>query len=169
MPWFAVQVAPQHERKVANILEYKGHQQYLPTHTVTRKWSDRVKTLEQPLFPNYVFCRIDPLAMKPVLATAGVVRIVGFGGKPYPVQEEEIAAIQQIVKSGWKTVAVVRPQIGERVQVIEGPLKGITGILSRIDKKNHFVVSIEAIMKSIAVVVDAQMVTLTDGVIRQPA
>lgn len=162
-PWFAVQVMSLHEKKVASILTYKGYEQFLPVQKVTSKWSDRTKTLERPLFPNYVFCRMDHKAMRPVLATPGVVRIVGFGGKPYPVRDEEIVAIQRLVGAGCEAVAVALPKIGERVQVLEGPLKGITGILTRIKNRNHLVVTIEAIMKSVAIVVDAQTVAVTSS------
>lgn len=162
-PWFAVQVMSLHEKKVAAVLAYKGYKQFLPIERVTSKWSDRTKTLERPLFPNYVFCRMEHGTVRPVLATPGVVRIVGFGGKPYPVREEEIVAIQRLVSAGCEPVAVAHPKIGERVRVLEGPLKGITGILTRIKNRSHLVVSIEAIMKSVAIVVDAQMVTVASG------
>jgi transcription antitermination factor NusG len=98
-----------------------------------------------------------------VLATPGVVRIVGFGGKPYPVRDEEIMAIQRLVTAGCEAVEVAHLKIGERVQVLDGPLKGITGILTRIENRNHLVVTIEAIMKSVAIVVDAQMVAATSS------
>lgn len=162
-PWFAVQVMSLHEKKVAAMLAYKGYEQFLPVQRVTSKWSDRTKTLERPLFPNYVFCRMDHGAARPVLATPGVVRIVGFGGKPYPVRDEEMMAIQRLVSAGCEAVAIAQPKIGERVRVSEGPLKGITGILTRIKNRSHLVVTIEAIMRSIAVVVDAQMVTVASS------
>jgi transcription antitermination factor NusG len=163
-PWFAVQVMSLHEKKVAAMLAYKGYEQFLPIQRVISKWSDRTKTLERPLFPNYVFCRMDHGAARPVLATPGVVRIVGFGGKPYPVRDEEIVAIQRLVSAGCEAVAVAQPKIGERVRVLEGPLKGVTGILTRIKNRSHLVVTIEAIMKSVAIVVDAQMVTAAGSV-----
>lgn len=156
--WFAVQVAPQHERKVATILAHKNYQEFFPIRTVTHKWSDRIKVLEEPLFPGYVFCRTMQTALRPVLATSGVVRIVGFGGKPYPISEEEIAAIQGILSAGLEPLAVTRPKIGQRIQICEGPLKGLIGILTRINNQNHLVVSIDAIMKSIAIIVDIRMV-----------
>ena len=158
MQWFAVQVAPQHEKKIAAVLEYKGYQLFLPMHTVRHKWSDRTKVLEQPLFPHYVFCRIQQTAMRPVIATPGVVRIVGFGGKPCPVREEEIFAIQRIVDAGLEAIPVAQPRVGDRIEVQEGPLKGIMGIVTRINNRNHLVISIATIMKSIAVVIDGQMV-----------
>lgn len=160
-PWFAVQVMSLHEKKVAAMLAYKGYEQFLPVQKTTSKWSDRTKVLERPLFPNYVFCRMDRGSARAVLATPGVVRIVGFGGKPYPVRDEEILAIQRLVSAGCEAVAVAQPKIGERVRVLEGPLKGITGTLTRIKNRSHLVVTIEAIMKSVAIVVDAEMVAVT--------
>ncbi|PYV81621.1 MAG: hypothetical protein DMG05_29645, partial [Acidobacteria bacterium] len=55
--WFALVVRSQHEKMVASVLHSKGYEEFLPLYTVKRRWSDRIKQLELPLFPGYVFCR----------------------------------------------------------------------------------------------------------------
>src|SRR5262245_944913 len=104
--WFAVQVMPKHEKKVAAMLAYKGCTHFLPCRKVSNKWSDRMKVIEQPLFPNYVFCLVGNEEFRVVLDVPGVYRIVGFGGKPCPVADQEIHALQKIVGSGLNAMPI---------------------------------------------------------------
>ena len=153
--WFAVQVVPRAEARVAVLLEYKGYQSFLPTYKVRRKWSDRIKTVDLPLFPGYVFCRSQGAAAGLIVATPQVVRIVGCGGKPSPVDDQDIDALKKIEKSGATTQPCLYLRIGDRVQIKSGPLSGITGILAEIRNERRLVISIDAIMKSVSVDVDA--------------
>src|SRR5882757_2803627 len=98
--WFAIQSAPKAEKKVAECLTHKGYRCFLPLYRSQRKWSDRTKVLELPLFPGYVFCRMRKDVSAPIRATPGVIRIVGFGDKPYPIPDSEIESLQQIVSLG---------------------------------------------------------------------
>jgi len=158
--WFAVQVSPRAEKKVADHLTYKGYQSFLPLYKATRRWSDRKTVLELPLFPGYVFCRMTESSAGLIVATPGAVRIVGFGGKPYPVSDTEIGALQQIVESGIHAVPFVPYlRIGERVEIKDGPLSGITGIIVQIKNQRRLVVSVDAVMKSISIDVDAYEVS----------
>jgi transcription termination/antitermination protein NusG len=153
--WFALHVAPRHEKRVASVLSYKGYQQFFPTYQSRRKWSDRVKTLELPLFPGYVFCRImHGIAAGLLLTTPGVIRVVGFGGKPYPVPDHEIDAIQKIALCP-DIIPVPYLKVGQKVRICNGPLSGIAGMLTHIKNRRRLVVSVELIMRSIAVDVDA--------------
>jgi transcription antitermination factor NusG len=154
--WFAVQVSPRHEAKVACLLGYKGYQHFLPTYKSRRTWSDRSKTLELPMFPGYVFCRtVDKIVHGLVLATPGVIRVVGFNGKPYPIADEEIDAIRKAVLSP-DALPCPYLKVGQRVRITDGPMAGVTGILTQIKNRHRLVISVELIMKSIAVDVDAR-------------
>jgi transcription antitermination factor NusG len=158
--WFALQVAPHHEKKVATILEYKGLEQFFPTYKSKRQWSDRTKVVIQPLFPGYVFCRSQGSKMAPILATPGVNRIVSFGGKPCPVADEDIAALQRIVSVGVDPRPFPYLTTGQRVRIIqEGPLFGIVGVLTKVKNRTRLVVSVDLITKSISVDVDQRDVT----------
>lgn len=152
--WFAVQVAPRHEKKVASILSYKGYEQFVPTYESRRIWTDRSKMIELPLFPGYVFCKITHKAVTGlVIATPGVVRVVGFSGRPYPIPDHEIDAIRKF--SSFPHVSPVPYlKVGQKVRINSGPLSGITGILAQIKNRHRVVVSVDLIMKSIAVDVD---------------
>ena len=78
--WFAVRVRPQRERRVVDAFRHKGYEPFLPLYRSKRSWSDRVKEIELPLFPGYVFCRFQAASRLPIVTTPGVVYVVGVGG-----------------------------------------------------------------------------------------
>ncbi len=74
-PWFALQTRSRYEHFVAAMLRGKGYELFLPVYTCQRRWSDRIKELELPLFPGYLFCRFNPLDRFPILVTPGVIQV----------------------------------------------------------------------------------------------
>lgn len=161
--WLALQVAPQHENKVATILDYKGFEQFFPTYNSKRHWSDRVKIIMRPLFPGYIFCRSPRSKTAAILATPGVNRIVSFGGKPCVIPDEEIARLHSIVKAGMDPRPFPYLNTGQRVRIIrDGVLFGMVGILTKIKNRSRLVVSVDMIAKSISIEVDYQDVASED-------
>jgi transcription antitermination factor NusG len=153
-PWFALRIWSQKEKLVAAALESKGYEHFLPLYRCRRRWSDRVKEFELPLFPGYLFCRFDPNHRLPILVTPGVMLIVGIGKIPVPVDEGELAAIQSIVTSGLKTEPWPYLQIGQKVRIERGSLEGVEGILVAIKKPHRLVVSVTILQRSVAVEID---------------
>lgn len=153
--WFAVQVVPHHERAVDALLGCKEYERFLPTHTVKRNWSDRVKTLQQPLFPGYIFCRCRQAAVTSILRTSGVIRILSFGGRPCSVPDSEIEDLRQVIHSKKQTYAVPFLSVGCKVQMKAGPLVGIVGIVTKFKKRDRLVLSVESVMRGVAIEVDA--------------
>src|SRR5579862_5761397 len=98
--WFAVRVRSNFERVAAIHLRERGYQEFLPTYTTRRNWSDRVKTVEKPLFPGYVFCSFDPYQRLPILTTPGVLHVVGIGKEPAAINQAEIEAVWRTLQSG---------------------------------------------------------------------
>src|SRR5579872_7381739 len=98
--WYALTTRHQHERQIGQCLEWKGFSTLVPCYRVKRRWTDRMKEIETPLFPGYVFCRMLPRERSAALGTPGVAGMVRFGGVPAPVRDEEIAALQAAVASG---------------------------------------------------------------------
>src|SRR5512140_1203738 len=92
LPWYALHVRPRYEKQISQTLKSKGFEEFLPLYTSRRRWSDRWKTIEFPLFPGYMFCRLSEEVRLPVLTIPGVIRIVGVGGQWIPVSEQEIQA-----------------------------------------------------------------------------
>jgi len=104
--WYAVETQPRVEKAVCSVLRNKGYELFLPLYQSRRRWSDRIKELELALFPGYLFCRLSAgQRTLPLLTTPGVRRIVGVGRTPVPIPDEEIAAVQAIMRSGcWRNL-----------------------------------------------------------------
>jgi transcription antitermination factor NusG len=153
-PWFAIHIRTRYENFVATQLRDKGYELFLPLYNCRRRWSDRIKELELPLFPGYLFCRFDPLNRLPILMTPGVFRVVGIGKSPFPVDDAEIAAIQAAIRSGLHTQPWPFLQIGQRVKVEFGPLCGLEGILISLKGRHRLVLSVTLLQRSMAVEVD---------------
>src|SRR4051794_63429 len=95
--WFALRTASGREKAVATQLQSKGYEEFLPSYRIKRRWTDRTKELDLPLFPGYLFCRFAFNNRLPILVTPGVKLIVGFGRVPTPVSVAEIEALQRVV------------------------------------------------------------------------
>ena len=153
-PWFAVLVRTGREKTANMLLENSGYECFLPVSKNTRRWSDRAKVIEVPLFPGYLFCRMNPHNRLTVLMTPGVMQIVGVGKTPISVEEEEIAAIQHVQKSGLSAMPWPYMQIGNVAQILEGPLRGLTGIIVKIKSGMKLVLSVSLLQRSVAVEVE---------------
>jgi transcription antitermination factor NusG len=157
--WFALRIKPQREKIVASALRSKGYEEFLPLYRCRRRWSDRIKEMDLPLFPGYVFCRFDVHSRLPILVTPGVLLIVGVGKTPSPVDDSEIAALQSIVKSGLQAEPWPFLKIGQRVRIEHGSLEGVEGILVAIKKPYRLVVSVTLLQRSVAVEIDHHWAT----------
>lgn len=152
--WFVLTVKPQHEKVAARVLRDKGWEDFLPLYRSRRRWSDRLKEIELPLFAGYVFCRFAPEDRAPVLRTPGVRSIVTFDGRPAPVSDEEIAAMRQAAGSGLPVEPWPFLRAGQPVRIERGPLSGLRGVLVRAKDNWRVVVSVELLQRSVAVEVD---------------
>ena len=157
-PWFAILARTGREKTANLLLENSGYECFLPVSKSTRRWSDRTKVIEVPLFPGYLFCRMNPHNRLTVLMTPGVMQIVGVGKAPIPVEEEEIAALQRVQKSGLSAMPWPYMQIGNVAQILEGPLRGLTGIIVRIKSRMKLVLSVSLLQRSVAVEVQRNWV-----------
>lgn len=157
--WFALQVVPRREKRVTSLLEYKGHEAFLPTYQVRRNWSDRIKTLDQPMFPGYVFCRFHKTGSGLVLATPGVIRVVSFGGKPSPISGQEITGLQRINQSGVDVSPYPYAQVGQKVRITNGPFADLVGVVIQVRNQRRLVVSVDTILKAISIAIEAEDVT----------
>jgi transcription antitermination factor NusG len=156
--WFALHVRSRHDKLVAANLRVRGMEPLLPLYRSRRRWSDRTRVMDLPLFPGYVFCRFNPEMLLPILMTPGVVRVVSASKRPCPVAEEEIAAIQRIVSSGSTVEPWPYLQTGQKVRILDGPLFGIEGILLDVKNRRRLVVSVHLLQRSVAVEVDRECI-----------
>ena len=158
LQWFGLRVRSNFEHQVSRLLRAKGIEEYLPAYRARRAWSDRVRELELPLFPGYVFCRISRDARAGVLATSGVVTLVGDRDRPLPIDESELAAVRKMVASKSAVEPWPFLRIGQKVRVNRGPLAGIEGILLQVKSSYRLVVSVTLLGRSVASEIDSAFV-----------
>jgi len=163
MHWFALTVKPRHEKAVTEHLSARSLEAYAPVYRERRRWSDRVKTVELPLFPRYVFCRFSFADRLKVIGMPSVQSVVGFGGEPVPVPDEEIDAVRMLVGSGLAVAPWHYLRIGQRVRIREGPLSGLEGILAREKSGYRVVINVELLQRGVAVEIDRNFVGTIDG------
>jgi len=153
--WYAAYTCAQHEKRVAEQLAKREVEHFLPLYSSVRRWKDRRARLTLPLFPGYIFVRLALQDRLCVLQVPGVVRLIGFGGLPTELSNEEV----EVLRSGLADKLHVEPHpfltVGRRVRIICGPLAGFEGFLQRKKNNFRFVVSIELIRSAFAVDVDA--------------
>jgi transcriptional antiterminator NusG len=158
-PWFALQVRAYREMAVADHLRGKGYEWFLPQYKCRKRWSDRVKIVDAPLFPGYLFCRFNPQNRLPILKTPGVFQIVGCNGMPIAVDEMEIKAIQALVASGMPNQPWPFLAVGDRIRIESGPLRDLEGILVKFKGEHRLVLSVTLLQRSVAVEIDSAFVT----------
>ncbi|MCD6165698.1 UpxY family transcription antiterminator [bacterium] len=156
--WYALYTRSRHEKKVDAQLKEKGIESYLPLHTVIRQWSDRKKKVEEPLFRCYVFVHLALKDRLRALQTEGVVRMVSFGGKPSVIPDSQIEAVKRLLQEGLVVEPYQYLKEGQWVEVVQGPLTGLQGILIEKRGSQKLVVSIDSIRQSISVQIDARLV-----------
>jgi transcription antitermination factor NusG len=163
--WFAAYTATHHEKSVSQQLAERGVESFYPTYKTRRQWKKRApETAELPLFPNYVFVRIARGERVAVLGTPGVFSLVGSGQKPWELPEREI----EVLRSGLHERKVEPHEflvVGERARVASGVLQGLEGVILRKKNSLQIVLSLDQIMQSIAIEVDARELEL---VTREP-
>ena len=134
--WLAIYTKPRWEKKVATLLTQKGIETYCPLNKVRRKWSDRVKLVEEPLFKSYVFVKISEEERTPVRMTDGVINFVYWDGKPAVIKDKEITVIRQFLND-HENVALVKIdlQLGQQVRITGGPLMDLEGKVLELKNK----------------------------------
>ncbi len=152
--WYALRVRPNHERTCAIALGYKGFEPFVPMYKSRRKWSDRVKELERPVFAGYVFCRFVAGSVREVVSTPGVSSVVAFANVPARIDEAEIEALRVAAQSGRPLEPYPYVNIGDRVRIDGGPLDGLEGILVQVKNSLRLVLSVTLLQRSVAVEVD---------------
>jgi transcription antitermination factor NusG len=153
--WYAAYTRANHEKRVAAQLQARSVEHVLPFYSSLRRWKDRRVVVDMPLFPGYVFVRLALCQRLRVLQIPSVVRLVGFGGQPHALADEEVALLRGSLTGEMRFAPHAYLRAGNRVRIARGPLRGVEGILVR--KKNQFrvVLSIDVIACSASVEVDS--------------
>jgi transcription antitermination factor NusG len=157
--WYALQVRGRQEFNISENLGSNGYEWFLPLYKSSKRWSDRIKQVDSPLFPGYVFCRFNPMDRLPILKIPGVIQIVGFNRQLVAVDEDEIRAIQALVASGIPNHPCPYLEVGDKVQIESGPLRGLEGLLVEFQGNHQLVLSVTLLQRSVAVKIDSASVT----------
>lgn len=153
--WYALHVRTRHEKAVAEALRSKGYEEFLPLYRARRQWSQRIAEIDLPLFPGYVFCRfVNAQPGSRIVTTPGVMGIIGFGGKPIPVDQNEMAAIRRVLETGIATEPWKFTPAGQRVRVIHGPLAGLEGIFVEAKTNHRLLLSLSLLQRAVAIQMD---------------
>ena len=156
--WYAFVTRPRHEKRVKSHLDGKGVNSYLPLQQTQSHWKDRKKLVEMPLFSCYIFAHLPFTKRYDVLTVPSVVRIVSFEQQPTPVRDEEIESIRRVLEINPYFEVSEDLIIGEKVEIVAGPLKGVIGDLVRFHGQERVAVNIDAISKSLILDVDRRLV-----------
>ncbi len=150
--WYAIYTKCHHERRVKRFLEIKSLNAFLPLRKALSRRKDRIKIIELPLFPGYLFVESDSKWFAEILKIPGVAYILGYNGVPSPVPEEEINSVKILVDSNAEIDSSSYISEGDSVIIIEGPFKGVSGkLLSNDCSKYKLAVSIELLNQSVVV------------------
>lgn len=158
--WFAIQTLSRHEKVVRRQLEKCDIATFLPTMRRLSQWTDRKKEIEVPLFAGYCFARFSLTDRFPVLQSQGVVRVIGSGGRPEPIPDEEIESLMKLMSSSSDYVCCPYLSEGMCVEVIRGPLQGVKGRIVREARFCRLVLSIRLTGHAVAVEIDAASVAV---------
>jgi transcription antitermination factor NusG len=154
--WYALQTRVNRERVVEQRLQERGVCTFLPVVSEVRKWSDRKKVIQFPLFRNYLFAKLAPTKVDRlrVLCVDGVFSFVGPRGEGTPIPDSQIDAVRALVegKLPWSSYPFLK--IGQRVRIKSGALDGVEGILVSRSGESTLVVSVDALQRSMAVRID---------------
>jgi transcription antitermination factor NusG len=153
--WFALYTRARHEKRIADQLECKQIEHFLPLYEAVHRWRDRSVRVRLPLFPGYVFVHLCLTDRLQVLQLPGVVRFVSFSGQPQPLPENQLETLRSGLASQLRMEPHPFLRAGRRVRIRRGALEGAEGILLRRKERMRFILSVELLMRSVAVEVDA--------------
>ena len=156
--WIVVRSKPRSEKIAYAQLKEKEIEAYLPLLKERRKWSDRKKWVEFPLFSSYLFAKIEIKNSIFVLQTNGVSSLVKFGGEIAIVQDEVVNAIKLAIDGGYQLTPAEYFIAGNAVEVIEGPMRGVKVIVAQLKGKDRLVIKIDAIQQALSIDIDTRFI-----------
>ena len=151
--WYAVYTKPRWEKKVHALFEERSVISYCPLNKIRKRWSDRYKIVNEPLFKSYVFVNIREDEMPGVRMVPGVVNFVYWNGKPAVIKEKEITTIKRFLNEyEFVEVENVKFELNQKVKILNGVLMDREGIITRTEKNK-----VELVLESLGFRVTAQL------------
>lgn len=165
-PWFALSVKHHHEKIVAQALEGRGLESYLPLYRSYHRSGGRTKPVLLPLLPGFVFCRFDIANRLPVLTIPGVGSIVCIGRMPAPIAQSELESIETMIQADLNVAPHELFFAGQEVTIDRGPLQGFSGTLVASKPNYRLVISIPLLQRAVSAEVDLEWVRPAKNVVR---
>jgi transcription antitermination factor NusG len=138
------------EKKIAKEMRLMNFEFYLPMQQVDRKWSDRIKRIEIPLFSNYIFVKTAPTVNTSLLNIPGTLKFVSFGGKPAHLPDNEIEKIRLIEANRMAIEKVPYYTMGDKVRIVKGVFNGMEGVMVRKIKETRMVIKVPLLKQAIS-------------------
>ena len=164
LQWIAIRSKPRSEKIVSSELERKGIEVFLPLIKKRQQWSDRKKWVDFPLFPSYLFARIELKNSIFILSTRGVNTIVKFGDRAITVDNKVVDSLRLVLEGGYDLHQIKYFTIGDQVKVIDGPMKGVLGIVkTKNNNDNRLVIKIDALQQAVAMHINSEYLEYIKG------
>jgi len=155
LPWLVIYTKPRQEKKLAERLQHAGYTVYCPTQRMKKRWSDRWKWIEQPLFTSHIFIQIDPERRDAVYFVPGFVRFLFWLKRPAQVRPKEIETLKRWLNefdAAWINVESFQP--GQKIYIQSGPLLGKSGEV--VDQRGQ---SLELILEELQLKIRVDLAT----------
>jgi transcription antitermination factor NusG len=149
--WFALYTKPRHEFKAELQLKSVSVDNYLPTYFVTKKWSDRKKKINEPVFRGYIFIHASEKERHLSLSQSAIVRCISFSGKPSIVPEWQINNLKKILSESHDILISNKIEVGFSIKITDGPFKDVIGVVTETQEDKWLAVSVDLIHRSIIV------------------
>ena len=164
--WHVVYVKSRAEKKAEIELRHKNIETYLPLQRKLRQWSDRKKWVEMPLISGYLFVFVSRKEYDTVLQSNYVVSYVRFEGKSAIIPEKQIESLKIMLRQENLEIDVTpqKFEIGQRIEVISGPLIGVTGKLINLKGKNKVAVILEQLGYSAVIEISTENLRVFESV-----
>jgi transcription antitermination factor NusG len=162
--WYVAYTMPRSEKKVGDALTKIGVTSFFPVHFVLRQWSDRIKKIELPMFPNYVFIHVNPKLRYRVLDVKDVIRYVSFDGQPAIVPDSVVDSLKKLSASNVEVSTEKFDKVGTPVMVCEGPFAGVKGLLVKKNGRSQLVIEVHSLGSAVLLEISASAVVCLDDV-----
>jgi transcription antitermination factor NusG len=154
--WYPIYTKSRSEKKISELFALKKINHYLPLKKTLKQWSDRKKWIEEPLIPSYIFVNISQKEYLSVLETKGVVRFIYFSGKIAPISDVQINNLKTYLSTDFEPEVTFRNLAkGQKVEIIEGKLKGFEGELISYQNENRLILRFEALGQTVLLKIPA--------------
>jgi transcription antitermination factor NusG len=160
--WVAVWTRPRAEKAAAHVFARRAVPHWLPTLRVRRRWSDRWKDVELPLFPGYLFAQTESKAWPSILTVPGVLTVVKNGRNPAWISAERMVelrrAVDRVVLGEQEPEVIDDFEPGDRVRVVDGPMAGLIGVVREVRGRRRLLVGFEQIGRALSILIGAAKV-----------